>query len=263
MKIGYQGTLGSFSQIAAKNLFNDSELVNYLTFKDVINSVLNEEISFGVIPVENSYTGEVGMVLDELFRSNVYIIEMYDLPIIQNLIGIKGAKLSDIKQVYSHEQALMQCSDILKEMDVELISFANTALASEYIKNQNDVTKASIASKLTAQLYDLEILKEAINNNQSNTTRFAVISKSIKEIKPHFAFMFTVKDGSGALAKVLNEISKQKVNLTAITSRSTHNSAWKYYFYCEAEGSLNSDNIKELIKVLEHKCETFKIIGSY
>ncbi len=263
MKIGYQGTLGSFSSIAAKNLYPNEELVNFLTFKDVIDNVLNGQLDFGIIPVENSYTGEVGMVLDELFHSNVYISQMYDLPIIQNLIGLEGANISDIKQVYSHEQALMQCSDTLKELDVELISFANTALASEYIKKQNDITKASIASKLTAEIYGLKVLKEEINNNKSNTTRFGVIRKEIIEVKNHFSFMFTTLDTSGALANVLTEISKHNVNLTSIRSRSTHESAWKYYFYCEAEGSLESQHVKEMIASLKGMCETFKIIGSY
>ena len=142
MRIGYQGTLGSFSWTAAKKLYPNDELINFLTFKDVTDNVLNGNLDFGIIPVENSYTGEVGMVLDELFHSNVYITQMYNLPIIQNLIGLKEAKISDIKHVYSHEQALMQCSNILKELGVELISFSNTALASQYIKEQNDITKA-------------------------------------------------------------------------------------------------------------------------
>lgn len=263
MKIGYQGTLGSFSSIAADNLFPNEQLFNYLTFKDVIENVLNENLDFGIIPVENSYTGEVGMVLDELFHSKVYITKMYDLPIIQNLIGLKEATLSDIKKVYSHEQALMQCSEVLKELNVELISFANTALASEYIKEQNDIKKAAIASKLTADIYGLKVLKEEINNIKSNTTRFAVVSKEIIEIKDHFAFIFTTLDNSGALANVLTEISRHNINLTSIKSRSTHESAWKYYFYCEAEGCLDSIHVMEMIKVLSSMCETFKIIGSY
>ncbi len=262
MKIGFQGTLGSFSQIAAHNLFPETELLSFMSFNDVILNVLNGNIDFGVLPIENSYTGEVSMVLDELFHSNVYIVNMYNLPIIQNLVGIKGAKLSEIKQVYSHEQALMQCSLFLKEIKAEIISFANTALASKYIKELNDPSKAAIASSLTADLYNLEILKEEINNNKSNTTRFAVISKKILEVNEHFAFMFTVKDGSGALAKILNEISILGVNLTAISSHSTHE-AFKYYFYCEAEGRLDSENIVKLQEILKQKCETFKVIGSY
>lgn len=262
MKIGYQGTLGSFSQIASKELFPDAELINYLTFNDVISNVLSGEIDFGVLPVENSYTGEVSMVLDELYHSNAYITQMYNLPIVQNLVGIKGSKLDKVRQVYSHEQALMQCSNFLKEIKAEIVSFANTALASKYVKELNDPTKAAIASKLTAELYGLEVLKEEINNNKSNTTRFAVISKELLEVKDHFAFMFTVKDGSGALANILNEISRLNVNLTAISSHSTHE-AWKYYFYCEAEGRLDRKNIIKLQEVLNKKCETYKLIGSY
>ena len=262
MNIGYQGTLGSFSQIAAKNLFPTDNLINYLTFADVINKVLNGEIDYGVLPIENSYTGEVSMVLDELFNSNVYVVKMYDLPIVQNLVGIKGQCVKNIKQVYSHEQALMQCSEYLKRLNVELINFANTALASKYVSDLNDPTKAAIASSLTAELYNLDILEEEINNNKSNTTRFAVISKEMIEINNHFAFMFTVKDGSGALANILNEISRLNVNLTAISSHSTHE-AWKYYFYCEAEGRLDSENIIKLQEILKRKCETYKVVGSY
>ena len=262
MKIGYQGTKGSFSQIASLKLFENEELVNYLTFSDVIKNVSNKNLDYGVLPIENSYTGEVTMVLDELYRSNVKVVGEYNLPIVQNLIGLKTAQLEDIKQVYSHEQALMQCSEFLKELEVEMISFSNTALASEYIKEANDPHKGAIASSVTADLYGLKILKENINNNKHNTTKFVIISNNITDIKNHFSFMFTVKDGSGALANVLNEISKLNVNLTSISSHSTHES-WKYYFYCEADGRLDDENIKTLIEVLSEKCNTFKIIGSY
>ena len=262
MKIGYQGTTGSFSQIASSKLFPGEEFQNLLTFNDVVMNVLNGNLDYGVLPIENSYTGEVAMVLDELYKSNVYVVDVYNLPIVQNLIGLKTAKLEDIKQVYSHEQALMQCSDFLKELGVEMISFSNTALASQYIKETNDLTKAAIASSVTAELFGLKVLKENINNNKQNTTRFVTISKEIKDIKEHFSFMFTVKDGSGALANVLNEISKLDVNLTAISSHSTHE-VWKYYFYCEAEGRLDDENVVKLKEVLNEKCSTFKIIGSY
>ena len=262
MKIGYQGTLGSFSQIASKKIFGDCQYQSYLTFKEVINAVLNDEIDYGVLPLENSYTGKIALVLDELFLSNVYISGIYNLPIRQNLIGLKESKLEDIKQVYSHEQALMQCSEFLKENKYEVVSFANTALASRYIKEQNDIKKAAVASDLTAELYDLKILKEEINNNKKNTTRFAIVSKKMEEVKENFAFIFTVKDESGALVTILNEISRLGVNLTAISSHSTHED-WEYYFFCEAEGKLDSSNIIALAKVLEGKCKTFKIIGSY
>lgn len=262
MEIGYQGTLGSFSQIAAERIFNNCVYKNYYTFKEVIAAVINEEIDFGVLPLENSYTGEVSMVLDELYLNDVYISMVFNLPIKQNLIGLKESKIEDIKTVYSHEQALLQCSEFLRERKYELVSFANTALASEYIKNQNDITKASIASNLTAELYGLKVLKEEINNNKKNTTRFAVISKKLINIKNHFAFIFTVKDERGALANILNEISYHGVNLTAISSHSIHEE-WKYYFYCEAEGRIDGDNIKKMCSILKEKCATFKIIGSY
>ena len=262
MKVGYQGTVGSFSQIAASKLFEGEEFYNYLTFYDVIENVLNGSLDYGVLPIENSYTGEVTMVLDELYKNNVYVIGVYNLPIIQNLVGLKTAQLEDIKQVYSHEQALMQCSEFLKKLEVEMISFSNTALASKYIMEANDLKKGAIASSVTADLYGLKILKENINNNKQNTTRFVVVSKEIKEIKNYFSFIFTVKDGSGALASVLNEISNLNVNLTAISSHSTHE-AWKYYFYCEAEGRLDDENIIKLKNVLNEKCNTFKIVGSY
>ena len=186
MKIGYQGTIGSFSQIASLNLFPNDELINYLSFREVVDGVSNGTLNFGVLPIENSYTGEVGMVLDELFKSNIFITGVYDLPIVQNLVGIKGAKLHEIKRVYSHEQALMQCSKVLSDLGVETVSFTNTALASQYIKELNDPTKAAIASDLAVKVNGLEILLPAINDNPNNTTRFAIISKELKEIKENF-----------------------------------------------------------------------------
>ncbi len=263
MKIGYQGTLGSFSQIAAQKLFPTDDLVNHLTFEEVIKEVLQGNLDYGVLPIENSFTGEVGMVLDEIFAADIYINKVYEFPIVQNLVGLKDAKLEDIKQVYSHEQALMQCSSFLQEKHFEMISFPNTALASKYVADIKDKSKAAIASLATAELYDLKVLMSAINNKKNNTTRFAIISRQLEGIKDHFAFMFTVKDGSGALAKILSEISSEQINLTAIKSRSMHDLPWKYYFYCEAEGYLDSPNVLKMIEILRQKCQTFKIIGSY
>ena len=263
MKIGYQGAMGSFSQLAAQKLFPNEELINHLTFDEVIKEVLADHLDYGILPIENSFTGEVGMVLDELFAAEIYINKVYELPIVQNLVGLKDASLDDIKQVYSHEQALMQCSEFLKAHNFEMISFPNTALASKYVSDIKDKSKAAIASDVTAELYDLKIIQEAINNKKSNTTRFAVVGKSLETIKDHFAFIFTVKDGSGALANILSEISLEEINLTSIKSRSMHDLPWKYYFYCEAEGRLDSPNVVNMIKVLKEKCQTFKIIGTY
>jgi chorismate mutase/prephenate dehydratase len=141
--IGYQGTKGAFSYIALKNIFKDNKNRAYDTFEDVFKAVIDGDIEYGVIPFENSYTGEVGEVFDLLLKYDCYINRIYDLKINQNLVANKGAGLKDIKQVYSHHQAISQCKMFLKNFEFEIIPYPNTALAAEYVSQSGDISKAA------------------------------------------------------------------------------------------------------------------------
>lgn len=261
--IGYQGTQGAFSSIASERLFPHHRKVNYHSFEAVFQAVLNGEIQYGVVPIENSYTGEVGEVLDLLMKYPVYVHQDYRLPISQNLLGIKGATLQDIKQVYSKDQAIQQSAKFLMGRGYECIPYPNTAMAAEYVARCQDKTKAAIAAKETAELYGLEILAEDINTSQLNTTRFIVISRDLNPSGNVFSLAVIVPHQAGALVNAMNIISQHGFNMQSIISRSIQKRPWEYYFYIEIEGDISQEQEQCLLQELSQVCEKVKILGAY
>ena len=244
---GYQGVLGAFSHIATQRLFPHGKMKNYAAFEGAVKGVLNHEIAKAVLPFENSYTGEVGEILDLLFKYDVVIQSIYDLKINQNLLGLKGATLCDIKQVYSKDQAINQCQDFLKNFDYELIPYANTALAAKFVSESQDKSKAAIASIETAELYGLEVLAENINTSKDNTTRFVVVGNELPEDGNHLSIVFTVHHESGQLAKIMQIVAKYGFNMENIKSRSLKDASWQYYFYMEIEGHYRDENMQSML----------------
>lgn len=261
--IGYGGTKGAFSHIATMHLFPNHTLVAYTSFDEVVKAVENGEIEYGVIPFENSFTGEVGETSDLLRDHNVYIHDMYELKITQNLLGVHGATLKDIKQVYSHPQGLSQCSLFLKGREWECISYPNTALAAQFVAQENDKSKAAIASIETAELFGLDVIEENINTTMDNTTRFIVIHKQLKEEGNLFQMLFTVKNETGMLASAMNCIASYGFNMKSIKSRSIPNKPWSYYFHVEIEGCLKDEKVKTMLQALNEHCSDIKILGGY
>lgn len=261
--IGYAGTKGAFSNIASVHLFPEATQIAFPTFQDVFDAVCKGEIQYGVIPFENSYTGEVGEILDLLMEYNVHITKTFDLKIGQNLLGVKGATLKDIQQVYSKDQAISQCQQFLRGRGFELVPYPNTALAAEFVAQQNDKTKAAIASKETAELFGLEILEDNIQTSSDNTTRFIVISKEITTIGNRFNVLFTLPHNAGTLANVMQIIAKGNFNMESIKSRSIKHQPWNYYFYVEIVGNPFDSKEKQMLEELRNECEEVKILGCY
>lgn len=262
-RVGYQGTQGAFSYIASENLFPDHTKKSYATFEEVFQAVENGELAYGVIPFENSYTGEVGEVLDLLMLHDVFVNQIYDLKISQNLLGIKGATLQDIKQVYSKDQAIYQSRQFLEGRGYDLIPYPNTALAAEYVAKENDKSKAAIAAKENAELYGLDIIAEDINTSSQNTTRFIVICKDKQMQGNQFNIAFTVNHKAGALADAMNVIAKHGFNMQNIKSRSIKDRPWEYYFYVEIDGDVRQAKEQQLLSELEAVCEKVKVLGAY
>lgn len=262
-KIGYQGSDGAFSHLAAKTLFPNFKHTSYLTFETVFQAVINGDIEYGVIPFENSYQGEVGEVVDLFIKYDVAIQKSFDLKVDQNLIGLKGASIYNIKKIYSHPQAIGQSKTFLKALNAEIISYPNTALAAKYVKDLNDPTCAAIAAKETAELYDLEILANSINANKENYTRFFVIGKQRQETGNFISILFTTAHQSGALATIMNIISQFGFNMENIKSRPNHNQAWTYYFYAELDISGNEKQLPAMLNQLQTVCLEFKLLGIY
>lgn len=258
---GYQGAKGAFGQIATSRLFPSGKQKSYTKFEDVILGVMNHEIEKGVLPFENSTTGEVGEVFDLLYKYDVKITQFYDLKVDQNLMGIKGSQISDIKKVYSKLQAIEQCEDVLKPFHFELVPYVNTALAAKYVSECNDKSIAAIAARESAEEYGLDILMENINVSQDNVTRFIVVENKLPNTSDLVMVMFTINHNSGALAKMMQIIANYDLNMTSIRSRACKEKSWQYYFYVEIEGDINNARLQECFNECRGYCEEFKIIG--
>ncbi|MDO4499828.1 MAG: chorismate mutase [Erysipelotrichaceae bacterium] len=263
-QIAYQGVEGAFSHIAACNLFDGANFKNYATFAGVMDAILNDEVDCGVLPIENSTNGEVGEVMDGLFkRKDLFINAYYDLKVDQNLIALPGTRKEDIKKIYSHIQALEQSSNYLKSLDAEKISYPNTAMAAKLVKESGDKTMAAIGSLKTAEIYGLEVIDENINNSDLNTTRFAVVSKKRSSNGDKFGLLLVVNNSAGSLATAINEISKTGLNMTCLRSRALKDLAWEYYFYVEVTGDLNSKACQDMLDGLKKVCQSVRVLGSY
>ena len=268
LKVAYSGVEGAFAFIASKRIFPEGNLCSYGDFKSAYNAVVNGECDCCVLPIENSYAGEVSQVIDLLFKGTLYINGVYDLEITQNLIGIKGAGRNDIKTVVSHPQALAQCAEYIKKNGLKAIEANNTALAAKYVAEQNDKTIAAIASEDTAALYGLDMLEKSINENSNNTTRFAVFSRVEKKTQADDSSMqsilvFTVKNEAGALAKAVTIIGNSGFNMRTLRSRSMKKLLWQYYFYVEVDGNAHSEKGQEMLRALSSCCDRLRIVGTF
>ncbi len=267
-KIAYSGIEGAFANIAAKKIFPDGNLIPYQDFQSAYEAVENGECDVAVLPIENSFAGDVGQVTDLMFTGSLYVNGVYSLPVTQNLLTVKGATMDDIKTVISHPQALDQCASYIRNHGWETKSATNTARAAKQVAEMNDKSVAAIASVETAELYGLDVMAEKINENSTNTTRFAVFSK-VKENTINtedystFIMMFVVKNESGSLVSALKAISDHGYNMRNVKSRPLKNSQWEYYFYVEAEGKISSTDGQAMIKDLSDKCQMLKVLGSY
>ena len=269
MKVAYSGIPGAFAHIAGQKLFQNAEFIPCPDFESAYRSCENGEADIVVLPIENSYSGDVGGAMHLAFNGNRYVNMMIDLNVTQNLMGIKGSSQESIKTVVSHPQALAQCARFIKSHGYKTVEFENTARAAKYVAESNDKSIAAIASAETAAEYGLKLLAEHINASTSNTTRFAVFSKvknspSGKEsYDRNFILMFMVKNEAGALAKALNIIGSHGFNMSNLHSRPTKGTMWSYYFYAELEGNVNSSEGDDLLRQLGTVCEKIKMVGSY
>ena len=267
MKVAYCGIEGAFANIAAEKIFPRGRAVSYQDFKSAYDSVVSGECDCCVLPIENSYAGEVGHVMDLMFSGPLYVNGIYTLRISQNLLGVPGASAKDIKTVVSHPQALAQCAEYIKKMGFTAVESANTAMAAKSVRDGENTSVAAIASARTASLYGLEILDHDINESSSNSTRFAVFSRSenkkLSTADGKFMLMFTVKNEAGALVQALNVLASYGYNMRALRSRPMKELPWEYYFYIEAEGDETGENGSDMLRHIALHCDKLKVVGHY
>lgn len=270
MKVAYCGVEGAFAYIAARRMFPQARLVPYGDFKSAYNAVSKGDADCAVLPMENSYAGEVGTVTDLLFSGDLYVNQVLDLPVTHDLIALPEASAEDIKTVVSHPQALEQCAEYISKHDFKTQTYSNTALAAKLVKESGDKSVAAIASPETAEIFGLKVLESRINTDTKNTTRFAALSRTQnfpanvkKREDESFILVFTVRNEAGALAQTLNIIGIHGFNMRSLRSRPMKDLLWNYYFYIEAEGNINTENGRAMLQELSAICAKLKLVGTY
>ena len=246
-RAAYQGVEGAFAHIALRALFPHAEAVSYPTWDEVFDAVERGDAARGVVPFENSHAGDVSAVLDLCYNHPaLWVVDVYDLPISQNLLVLPGTKLDQIKSVYSHQQAIAQSETFLRQFGLPATAMANTAMAAKFVAESGDSSKAAIASVETAALYGLEVLVPSINTDGDNTTRFIVLSREKPTGGNRFSLLFTVDNKPGKLGEVIQIIGASGFNMESIKSRPMPHVPFEYYFYVELVGDPTADETAAL-----------------
>ena len=262
--IAYSGVEGAFAHIAAGRIFPDGNRISYPDFKAAYEAVEKGECDCAVIPIENSRAGEVGQTIDLIFSGSLFVNGVYSLDVRHNLIGLKGTTEKDIVKVVSHQQALDQCANFIRNQGYKSESCENTARAAKYVADLNDPSVAAIASRETSDLYGLDVIRENINEASNNTTRFVVLSRTLcKEKRDHSIIVFTVPDKAGALAHAINVIGHHGYSMRSIKSRAMKDLIWTYYFYVEITGDLQSKRGMYMLDELGECCDNLKMVGTF
>ena len=268
MKIAYQGIPGSYSESCAKKMYPDCETISCKTFDECFEKANQDNSVRSIIPESNKTTGNIGVeYLIFKYRLNIYAEHFF--PIKHNLLGIKGSNLHDIKDVYSHAQGLSQSSNFIKKNKLNENVRADTAGSAKYISDTNDKTKAAIASELSAEIYNLEILKQDIQDEKNNVTRFLLMGKEIyqPELKNEnyyiTSFLFKLKSKPAALYSALSGFAINGVNMTKLQSFPEKNSFSSFFFLCDIEGHIDDQKIKNSLKELGLHCEDMHVLGVF
>ena len=266
-RIYFQGAFGAYSHLAALSIDKNAEILPCKTFDDCFNKAISEPDCKIIIPESNRITGNIGIeYLIFKYRLNIY--KEHFQKIEHNLLGQKGAKVSDIKEVYSHAQGLSQCSEFIKKNNITEHIRADTAGSAEMISKAKDIKKAAIASSLSAEIYGLEIIKKNVENDNGNLTRFLVMGRDISQ--PKFSnkkyitsFLFKLKSKPAALYQSLGGFAINGVNLTKLQSYPEKNTFDSFFFLCDLDGHIEDQKIQKSLEELGLHCEDFHVLGVF
>lgn len=266
-KIGYSGVRGAYADIAQNEYFGgQAEAICFGGFEEVFAAVEAGEVEYGVVPIENSYAGSVEQVYDLLHQYDVYIVGEQLIHIEHALLGLPGTQISQIREVYSHEQALVQSAEFLNaHPEWERIPYYNTAASAEYVSKMMDSSKAAIASEYTAGIYGLEVLQDSINTSDENTTRFIVIGAERRESREadKASVSFVLEHRPGALAHILDAFAEMELNMAKIESRPLKHRNFEYRFYVDFVGKGIGNVLDGAMEKVEKYCAERKLLGVY
>lgn len=276
-KLGYTGVPGSYAYEVLMNILKNNKnldinsinenknIFHFNSHKDLVEAVHTKKIDIGILPIENSIVGEVRDSIDLINTKNIHIIGEVRHKISHNLLGVKGSKLEDIKNIYSHEQAFMQCSQFLSKHEWHLNRMTNTAISGKYIAAENKKENACIANIKTKEVYGLELLKKNINNEEENYTRFFIISNedAVIDGSNKISIVTSANNESGALIGLLQIFYKYGLNMVNLKSRPRVSKPWEYYFYIDFEGNMADENVKKALDEMREKSNYLQVLGNY
>lgn len=266
-RVAYQGAPGAYGHQAALGFFGeDARVYPEKTFEDVMRAVQTGDAGYGVLPVENTSTGVITDVIDQLYKYDNYIIGEYVVKVQHALLGLPGADPEKIRVVYSHPQGLLQCADYLTgHPDWNQVSLLNTAVSAIKVLEDKDPGQAAIASALAARYYGLQILSPKINDSDNNSTRFIIICnhKQYEKRADRVSISFELAHESGSLYHILGFIIYNNLNMTKIESRPIRGEKWKYRFFIDLDGNLSEGPVRDAIKCIARETTGFRILGNY
>jgi prephenate dehydratase len=275
LKIGFQGEQGSYSEIAALRFFFncESNLIPFRSFQDLFDNVENSFIDAAIVPIENSIEGSVNETYDLLVEKNLFVTgEIYQrikhCLIVNKQLNHQQQQQQQYKEpriVFSHPQALAQCRNYIRKKSLEPIPAYDTAGSVKYIREHALFDAAAIASKRAAEIYDMRIIEEGIEDKKNNFTRFLIISRALnnQDNADKTSIIFSISHTPGSLVSILKEFATENINLTKIESRPTKDIPWEYYFFVDFEGNKNEVKIKIALSNIKKQTIFFKILGSY
>ena len=263
--VACQGVEGAYSAKAANALFPDSPVDFHKRFEDVFEAVNQNKAKYGIIPVENSTAGSVHESYDLIMKYRFYVVGAYDFKVEHCLCTRQDIAFEDIENIYSHPQALSQCSIFIKNFDFTGINYSNTAAAAKFVSESPKTNIAAICSESAAKQYGLKVIRRGIQNVANNTTRFIVISKElvIDESAHKISLIFSAPHRTGSLYRVLGRFSMTGLNLTKLESRPVANGKFDYYFYVDILGSVTDEATLDLLCALSDELPEFTFLGNY
>ena len=276
-KLGYTGVPGSYAYEVLMNILKNNKnldvdsieenknIFHFNSHKELVEAVHTKKIDIGILPIENSIVGEVRDSIDLINTKNIHIIGEVRHKISHNLLGVKGSRIEDIRNIYSHDQAFMQCSQFLSKHEWHLNRMTNTAISGKYIAAEGKKENACIANMKTKEVYGLELLKKNINNEEENYTRFFIISneEAVIDGSDKISIVTSANNESGALIGLLQIFYKYRLNMVNLKSRPRANKPWEYYFYIDFEGNMSSEKVRIALEEMREKSNYLQILGNY
>lgn len=265
-RVVFQGAEGAYSQAAMMQYFGDQiDSFHVDTFRDAMSAIEEGSADFAVLPIENSTAGIVSDIYDLMVEFENYIVGEQIIKIEHCLLGLPGTKLEDIKTVYSHPQSLMQSARFLNDYDWKQISMQNNAFAAKKVLEDGDRTQAAVASAYAGEIYGLEVLKKGINQSDTNSTRFIIVTNQKVFLKDarKISICFEIPHQSGSLYHMLSHFIYNNLNLCKIESRPIEDRNWEYRFFVDFEGNLADSAVKNALRGLRDEARNMKILGNY